>query len=488
MINVLELKDKKIGVLGFSTEGVSTAKYLHSQRLPFTIFDQKTADGLEGEAKELYQSLSERATEISPAVDFRLSEDYLDHLNECNFLLRTPGFPLWQPKLREFREKGGVISSQTKLFFDLCPCPIISVTGTKGKGTTATLIYEMLKSSGFSVYLGGNIGRPPLTFINELAPKSYVVLELSSFQLEDLTTSPSIAVVLMITSDHLGSQSESSPNYHRSVKEYIEAKMNIVSHQKENETAIFNSDSDTSRDLSFKTPAKVYFFSRKHATHPGTFIEEDAIYFSDNGLERICPIDAVSLRGAHNLENVCPAVTVAKKLGVENKVIQSVLETFRGLPHRLEFTAKVRGVDYYNDSFSTTPETAIAAIRSFSEPLILILGGSDKASDYTELGRVIRASKNIRAVILIGVTAGKIEASILTVARGADPKGSDPIIVKEVGETMAGIVGRATREARLGDVVLLSPACASFDMFKNYKDRGDQFKEQIRKLEEDEKH
>ena len=424
----MELRNKKIGVLGFSTEGVSTAKYLLRQHLSFTIFDQKTAGGLEGEAKELYQSLLEKASEVSPAVDFRLGADYLDNLNDCNLLFRTPGFPLWQPKLREFREKGGITYSQTKLFFDLCPCPIIGVTGTKGKGTTATLISEMLKSAGFFVFLGGNIGQPPLTFISELTPKSYVVLELSSFQLEDLTVSPATAVVLMITSDHLGSQSESNPNYHRSVEEYVNAKMNIVSHQKESDTAIFNADSDISRDFSFKTPAKVYFFSRKHATDPGTFIEEEAIYFSDNGLERVCLVDAVSLRGAHNLENVCAAATVAKKLGVGNPVIQSVLETFRGLTHRLEFIAKVRGVDYYNDSFSTTPETAIAAIRSFSEPLILILGGSDKASDYTALGRVIRASKNIRAILLIGATANKIESSILAAVIGSNPKiGLDPI-------------------------------------------------------------
>ncbi len=348
---------------------------------------------------------------------------------------------------------------------------MIGVTGTKGKGTTATLISLMLKKSGRDVYLGGNIGTPPLDFLDKLNPSSFAVLELSSFQLEDLKVSPKIAVVLLITADHLVSQSSESPNYHKTVKEYVTAKKKLVQFQTISDTAVISADWETSLAMEKETAAEAYFFSRQREVKRGTFVQDKTIIFVEQGRkEDIISVSELLLRGEHNWENVCAAVTVAKLCKVENTAISSVLRTFRGLANRLEFVASAGGVNYYNDSFSTTPETAVASQRAFSEPLIIILGGSEKGSDYTELGRELHEAKNLKAVILIGNTAGKIESAVVR-AGGFPPKIE---VIKNLPD-MPSIVSAAAKISAPGDVVLLSPACASFDMFKNYKERGNQF-------------
>ena len=435
---MINFNDKKIAVIGEGLEGQSSAQYLKEHGAEVTILDKKQGD------------------------------DYLSGLDKYDFIVRSPGVKLTTIQ----NSKSGIhnfkITSQIKLFFDNCPCQIIGVTGTKGKGTTSSLIYEMLKKQGFDAYLGGNIGEPPFNFLDKLNAQSIVVLELSSFQLLDLDKSPHIAVMLMTTSEHL--------DYHKDVLEYIDAKRNILRFQNSTDFAIVNRDYPASNESDIFTEGKVYYVSiERKVRGEGCFIKDKAVWMTKDGKdEKIVGTEDILLPGRHNLENVSAAVLAATLSGVSKENIVSVLKTFKGLEHRLELAATVNGVKYYDDSFSTTPETAIAAIAAFKNPEVLILGGSSKNSNFEELGMAITNAQNIRAIIGIGKEWARIKSEIRN--------RKSLIIVIEGADTMEKIVKAAFKIAQPGDVVLLSPACASFDMFKNYKDRGEQFKIEVQKL------
>lgn len=464
-MNLNDLEGKNVAILGFSLEGFSTAKYLAGKGIKFSVIERKRLEDLDGDAREFIKNGS---------YEYLSGEDHLNKLLYFNTVFRSPGMPLWNTKVKEAVDSGVVLSSQTKLFFELCLCPIIGVTGTKGKGTTATLIYEMLKACGKDVYLGGNIGRPPLDFLDGLTKDSLVVLELSSFQLEDLNKSPHVAVVLMVTQEHLDSKAPDSPNYHRSVKDYAEAKRNIVRFQGEGDFAVINYDFEQSRDFAKSTKAKVHFFSVLGEVESGAFLNGDDLVIRMDGHDKaLCKRSEVFLRGEHNIQNILAAAAASLVSGAKLNEITEVIKSFRGLEHRLEFVREIDRVKYYNDSFSTTPETAIAAIKSFKEPEIVILGGSEKGSDYSELGRQIAGSRNLKAVILIGKTAGKIKEAI------AQNNPRLELLLVEGLNSMDEIVKKAKEISSPQDVVVLSPACASFDMFRNYKDRGDQFKREV---------
>lgn len=394
-------KNKKIAVLGLGVDTQDVIPWLEKQRAEITILDESKGDKFE-------------------------------NLDKYDLLVRSPGVYRYRDELLKTKTE---ITSKTKLFFDNCPAKIIGVTGTKGKGTTATLIYEILKAVKKDVYLGGNIGEGIFDKLDQLDEFAWVILELSSFQLIDLHKSPHIAVVLMTTSEHL--------NWHKNVGEYIDAKKNIVAYQKPSDFAVVNKDYSNSREIGKAVTGKIIWVSKRN----GNFVTK--------------------LRGEHNQENIAAAVAVAKIIGVP---YEKVVKNFRGLEHRLEEVKTIKGVTFYNDSFSTTPETAIAAIKSFTEPEIVILGGSSKNSNFTELGKVISKAKNIKKVILIGTEGSRIKEKIKNAS------------ILEGANNMAEIVKMAYNNAESGDVVLLSPACASFDMFKSYKDRGNQFKEEVKKL------
>lgn len=465
----MNLKGKKVAVLGLSVEGIATAKYLLKKGAKVVGCDKNPPQKL-GENYHLIKKLN---------VPLQLGKNYLQNLNEFEIVFRTPGMSLSLPELQNGQKKGVEISSQTKLFFNLCPCPIIGVTGTKGKGTTASLIYEILKKDGKDVFLGGNIGNPPIKFVDKLTNKSLVVLELSSFQLEDLDVSPHIGVVLNITSDHLFSVAPDSPNYHSSQKEYLTAKKNIVRHQKGNDFAVLNHDYQVSKNFAKITPAQVFYFSRKKKLR-GAYVENNKIFLDISKSIFIGKTENLILPGEHNWENVTAAICASSLAGASSSAIKKAVFEFKGLEHRLEFVREVKGVRYYNDSFSTTPETAIAAIKAFRKPMILIAGGSEKGLDYTLLGREI-INSSVKTLILIGQIADKIEKAVRT-ANMLDVTGNMPKIIKNL-TSMNQIVRRAVQEARPGDIVVLSPASASFDMFKNYKDRGKQFKNEVEKIE-----
>ena len=453
-----KFKGKKIAVLGLGIEGLSSAVFLSKRGAIVSVLDQKRENQLD---QSLLKILRESDIEILGG------EEYLKNLLKYNLVVRSPGVKL--ELLKKFVSEIK-ITSQTKLFFDLCPCPVIGVTGTKGKGTTSSLIYEMLRKQGFDVYLGGNIGKPPLDFLDKLNTQSKVVLELSSFQLQDLTKSPHIAVVLMMTSEHL--------DYHKDTNEYVKAKKNILRFQTKDDLAIINKDYPASNESGIHTEGKVFQVSRIGKVKEGCFVENGKILvsiskgrFTTEKVEIIKTKD-ILLPGEHNLENVCAAIMAALLSSVSKKNIIKVLKTFKGLEHRLELVGEVNGVRFYDDSFSTIPETAIAAIQAFKNPEILILGGSSKNSDFKELGEVISSASNIKAIIGIGVEWPKIKSKI---------KNQKSKII-EGCRNMKEIVQKAVSISKPGDVVLLSPACASFGMFKNYKDRGNQFKEKVKKL------
>ena len=444
-------KNKKIGVLGFGVEGKETYLYLKKHKIEAVIFDKL-----------------ERQVFLSKNDKFRfgnklfLGEDYLEHLSEVELIFKTPGIPLLSPEIQLAINKGVIFTSQIELFFNQCRAKIIGVTGTKGKGTTSTLITNILRKCHKNVFLGGNIGLPAITFLDRLDEGSLAILELSSYQLQSLKKSPQIAVVLNVTQDHL--------DYHKSIQEYQRAKQNIVKYQTKQDTAIINADYLTMTPFIRKAKSKKLYYSKEKATN-GCYVDHDdnLILITPSGPIGLVRSNELLLRGRHNLENVTAAVLASFVAGATIDSIREVVRSFHGLEHRLELVGKTRAVTYYNDSFSTTPETAIAAIKAFTEPMVLILGGSSKNSDYHKLGKIILKS-NVKVIILIGETANQISDSI-----GPNYKGQKIFGLTKMSE----IVKVATNLSVPGDIILLSPACASFGLFQDYKDRGDKFKKSV---------
>ncbi|NLG83429.1 MAG: UDP-N-acetylmuramoyl-L-alanine--D-glutamate ligase [Firmicutes bacterium] len=466
----------RVALLGLGLENLALARYLLAQGYEVVICDRR--DEVE---------LGERLQELRRAgVILRLGPDYLRNLEEFSILYRSPGLPLFHPALEAARAAGCRITSAIRLFFALCTVPIIGVTGTKGKGTTASLIFQILQQDraekGGRVWLGGNIGVAPFSFFEEIGPQDLVVLELSSFQLEDLDRSPAVGVVTNITPEHLAPGDPNNPNYHRSFADYVAAKANILVHQGPEDVAVLNADDPRVQLLAPRTPGRKLWFGRPK--------EEDGCYVGDRGQGRwiylrrkgeeisLCPVSAVRLRGEHNLQNICAAAAAATAVGAGPDAVYEAVTAFEGLEHRLEFVREVEGVKYFDDSFATTPEASAVAIRAFSEPLVVIAGGADKGADYHPFAEAV-VEGNVRAVILIGATAEKIRRTIEECSR---EKGRPPVSLVEGPSTMEGIVDLARRLARPGDVVRLSTASASFGLFRNYKERGDLFKQAVRAL------
>ena len=436
----------KIAILGFGLEGKDALDYFLAKGANVSIFDKK-------EEKELELGNIDTKVElfIGPKYDLKLLKNF-------DVVVRSPGVYRYLPGIKEAEEAGAEITSAINIFFEECHATIIGVTGTKGKGTTASLIYQILKEGKKDVYLAGNIGIPYLSLLAKTKKTSIVVLEVSSFQLIDMEVSPQVAVVLNITSDHL--------DWHKNLKEYVESKRNIVKFQKKSDDAVINADYEIPKSFAKSTKANVVFFSRLVPTN-GAFAASGEIFL---GGESLGKTHWLSLRGEHNLENVTAAISAANVFRVDIETIKKAVFSFKGLEHRLELVNSVGGVAFYNDSFATGPQPTIAAVNSFTEPLTVILGGYDKKLDYEQLGEVISKKKNMVLVVLIGQVAEKIKKALTT----ANFKGK----ILELGKaSMEKIVYEAFSNTPKGGVVLLSPAAASFDMFPNYKERGKKFKE-----------
>jgi UDP-N-acetylmuramoylalanine--D-glutamate ligase len=432
----------QVAVLGFGSQGLSSFEYWTKLGHDVTICDRNSD------------------IVIPDGVATQIGDNYLDGLDKYDLIIRSPSIHPDEIKAANSPSILDKVWSNTNEFFKVCPTKnIIGVTGTKGKGTTSTLIAEMLKAAGKTVHLGGNIGTPPLELLKEnIQPDDWVVLELANFQLIDIKHSPAIAVCLMFVPEH--------QDWHHSVEEYLEAKQQLFRWQKAGDIAIFYSENEQSKEIaSVSTGHKVPYYSP-----PGAFVEDNQIKIEETV---ICSTEEIGLLGKHNWQNVCAAVTAVWQITKDHEAISSVIKSFKGMEFRLELIRELGGVKYYNDSFGTTPETAIVAIEAFSEPKVVILGGSDKGASFDALARTV-AENNVRQAIVIGETGAAIKESL-------HKAGFDAVV--EGAPTMQNVVAQATKAAQPGDIVLLSTGCASFGMFKNYKDRGDQFNQAVRALD-----
>lgn len=446
---------KKIAILGFGLEGKDVFKFLSKKGALISIFDQKSKD-----------SLDLADIDISNA-NLYLGNDHLINLSDFDFVVRSPGFYRYSKEIVSAEKKGVKITSATQIFFDNCQAKIIGVTGTKGKGTTASLIYEILKEDKKNVFLAGNIGNPYLELLESLTPSDWVVMEMSSFQLIDLEVSPHISVVLNITSDHM--------DWHSGIDEYVNAKSNIVKHQTPNDFAVINADYDTSKNFDKYGLGIKYYFSKYHEVG-GVFVDNNNFVLNIKNKKQIVgKTDRLVLRGKHNWENISAAICASYLAGSSVETIINTVENFKGLEHRLEFVGETGGVKFYNDSFATGPDATLAAVRSFEEPETVIMGGSEKGHNFDQMAKEISDAKNILNVILIGDISKKIEDSLIKFEYQGN-------IINMVKPSMDNIVDKAFALTKSGGVVVLSPAAASFDMFKNYKDRGVQFKNSVTKL------
>lgn len=413
--------------------------------------------------------LGEMAQEaVTAGARLSLGENYLNDL-DVDIVFRTPGMRYYMDELVKMRENGVVVTSEMELFFDLCPCKIIAVTGSDGKTTTTTVISEFLKADGKTVHLGGNIGKPLLPEIETINANDYAVVELSSFQLISMRQSPDVAVVTNLAPNHL--------DIHKDMDEYIDSKKNIVLHQNAFSRAVLNLDNEISNSFSDDVRGNLFKFSRREKVANGAYLNENnEIVIALNGNETVVmKKEDIKIPGLHNVENYLAAISaVWGDVAVES--IVKVAREFGGVAHRNEFVRELNGVKYYNDSIASSPtRTALGTLSLYDEKIFVILGGYDKQLDYTELGELI--VKKVKTAIIMGATGPKIEKAILSAKEYSE---GNPTIIKV--ENMEQAVKTAYEKAENGDIVSMSPASASFDMYKNFEERGEHFKSLVNAL------
>ncbi len=397
-----------------------------------------------------------------------LGEHYLDDV-DVDIVFRTPGMNYNSPVLTDMRNRGIIITSEMELFFELCPCRIIAVTGSDGKTTTTTIISELLKAQGHTVHLGGNIGNPLMPEIYDISKDDFAVVELSSFQLISMKKSPLVSVVTNVAPNHL--------DVHKDMDEYIDAKRNIVAYQLSGDKTVLNLDNDISASFADDTKAQVYNFSRTQAVGCGTYISDGVIrYRDDESDEAVINVSDIAIPGLHNVENFMAAICAVKDF-VTNETILSVAKTFTGVKHRAQLVRELDGVRYYNDSIASSPtRTACGMLSLFDEKLILICGGYDKNIPYAPLGPVI--CNKVKTLILLGATSKKIEAAVKD---SSEYREGNPVII--YADSMENAVSIARENATPGDIVALSPASASFDMYRDFEQRGEHFMSIVMELE-----
>jgi UDP-N-acetylmuramoylalanine--D-glutamate ligase len=467
-------------VLGLGIENLALTHYLVGKGIAVTVCDSRDPAAL----GERYDSLKRLG------VRFQLGAGYLNGMQSFTEVYRSPGLPLFTPELYEASRNGVRITSAMRLFVELCPCPIIGVTGTKGKGTTSTLIYRILDLSqgknGAQIFLGGNIGIAPFEFLAQLTPRDRVVLELSSFQLEDFDRSVQIAVITNITEDHLAPADPLNPNYHKSRSDYIKAKTNLFKYQQPGDVTILNDVDPTCQELVPLVKGKLLKYGDSVQPDGAWYIKNpdgsSTIWWNQESghPEPLMNSESIQLRGEHNLLNISAAALACHAAGADLESIRKGVAGYTGLEHRLEYIATVNGIQFFDDSFATAPDPTMVALRAFTEPVVLIAGGADKGADFTGLGEEIMKN-TVKAVVLIGIMGPRIRAAIEQAAAKLDRP--LPILV-EGGQNMAEIMSTAIRHSGPGDVVLLSTACASFGMFKNYKERGNLFKAEVKRYQD----
>ncbi len=443
------LKNKKITVIGIGVSNVPLLKFLAKCGADVTACDKKSA----GE-------LAERLGELSAYdIHYCLGEDYLEHI-DGEIVFKTPGMRYDNPYLLRAKENGSHITSEMEVFFDLCPCKMIAVTGSDGKTTTTTLVSEILKRAGHKVWVGGNIGAPLIGEIENIKAEDMVVLELSSFQLHTMRASAHVAVITNLAENHL--------DWHTDMDEYLMAKKNIYLYQSDADTLVLNLDNAHTRAAATEAKGAVRWFSAKEAVEQGTSLKDGVIYLDGAPFLKT---EDIRIPGAHNVENYMAAIAATQDFASREDV-EYVAKNFGGVEHRIEFVRELDGVRYYNDSIASSPSRAIAGLRAFDRKLILIAGGYDKHLDYTDFGKQVFTY--VKHLVLVGATSEKIEQASLAAGM---PKEN---IVRCDGFEEAVQAARAA--AKPGDVVLLSPASASFDLFENFMVRGKAFKEIVNRM------
>ena len=452
LVSRLDLNKKRVLVVGLGRSGVASALFLKSRGARVTVSDAKSEDQL--------------PDEIPALLDQGIAVETGGHgertFQNQDLIVVSPGVPVDSQALNQARALGAPVIGEIELACEFLPGRIVAITGSNGKTTTTTLIGEILAKSGVKTLVGGNIGTPAISLVPEATAETAVVLEVSSFQLETIRSfHPAITVVLNVTPDHL--------DRHRTFAAYVNAKARIFENQTSDDFAVLNADDPTCVEMAARTRAQVFWFSHKNLVEKGAFVKDAQLTFRrDNSDFDIMPVAEVPLKGAHNVENVLASICAAALMGCDPVRIRDAVRQFKAVEHRLEFVATAQGVDYYNDSKATNVDATIKALESFPANVHLILGGKDKGSDYTLLNELLR--ERVKCVYTIGAAAEKIESQI----RG-------PKKVVSSG-TIESAVRQASDSAVRGDIVLLAPACASFDQFQNYEHRGRVFKELVRAL------
>ena len=452
------IKFRKVAVIGLGVSNLPLLNYLHDKKSAVTIFDDRNID-------ELPKEIVEKITNYG--FNFSFGKNSLEKLQNFDLIFRSPSCLPTKPELQAEIKRGAIVTTEIELLMKMCPSKIIGVTGSDGKTTTTSLIYAILKDAGYNTYLGGNIGTPLFTKLEEMQPEDIVVLELSSFQLMGMEVSPNIAVITNITPNHL--------NIHKDFEEYIDAKKNIFKFQNENDILILNYDNEITKNCSKEANGKVIFFSGKEKLDNGYIIDEGIIKICvDKIRKHILNVDEVILRGEHNYENIATALAATSTLVDLDIAIQTV-KNFKPVAHRLEFVRELDGVKWYNDSASSSPTRTLAGIKSYKEEIVLIAGGYDKNLDYKPLAKPIL--DKVSTLILMGQTSGKIFDCVKEEMEKENKK--IPIYVVD---DLDNAIKTAKKYAKPNQVVLFSPASASFDMFKNAVQRGELFKEKVNKL------
>jgi UDP-N-acetylmuramoylalanine--D-glutamate ligase len=447
----MELNGKRVLVVGLGKSGTASALFLKAHGARVTVSDSKTFDQF--------------GNEIPLLLDHGIVVETGGHgertFREQDLIVVSPGVPVDAPPLVQARARGEAVIGEVELAAQFFPGRIVAITGSNGKTTTTTLAGEILAAGGFSTVVGGNIGTPAISLIERADTNTLGVWEVSSFQLETIQTfRPRIAVVLNVTPDHL--------DRHHTLAAYVDAKARIFENQRAEDFAVLNADDPTCVEMAARTRAQVFWFSRNKEVKQGASVARGRAMFRDSAGEReIMLISEIPLKGAHNVENVLAAVCVGALMGCEAEKIRAAVRNFKAVEHRLEYIATVGGVEYYNDSKATNVDATIKALESFPANIHLILGGKDKGSDYSVLNNLLR--QRVKRVYTIGAAAEKIESQI----KGAE-------IVK--AGTLESAIKRAAAVAQPGDIVLLAPACASFDQFRSYEHRGKVFKDAVREL------
>jgi len=447
----MDLNGKRVLVVGLGKSGVASALFLKAHGARVTVSDTKTGDELH--------------SEIPVLLDHGITVETGGHGERTfrgqDLIVVSPGIPLDAPALVQARALGGSVIGEIELAAQFLRGPIVAITGSNGKTTTTTLTGEIMTAGGFPALVGGNIGTPAIALAERATPESVIVLEVSSFQLETIHSfRPKVAVILNVTPDHL--------DRHRTFEAYVDAKARILENQQSTDSAVLNADDPTCVAMAARTKARVFWFSRRKEVQQGAWVLDGNILFRDGAEQReIMLVSEIPLKGAHNLENVLAAVCAGALMACAPEKIRQAVREFKAVEHRLEYVATIRGVDYYNDSKATNVDATIKAMESFPANIHLILGGKDKGSDYTLLNDLLR--QRGKRVYTIGAAAAKIESQI----KGVEIVHAD---------TLENALRKANAVAEPGDVVLLAPACASFDQFKNYEQRGQVFKEIVRTL------